>query len=81
MPHDFKSRATYPYWNWNDESANDCYFGYSIKNSEKEYFEALATKRITALAFEFIKDEDGSYPAVKSLSEIAGTASILVASN
>ena len=52
-----------------------------LKTQKKEYFEALANKRITALAFEFIKDEDGSYPAVKSLSEIAGTASILIASN
>ena len=51
-----------------------------LKTQKKEYFEALANKRITALAFEFIKDEDGSYPAVKSLSEIAGTASILIAS-
>ena len=51
-----------------------------IKTRKKEYFETLAKKKITALAFEFIKDADGSYPAVKSLSEIAGTASILVAS-
>ncbi|WP_299122895.1 alanine dehydrogenase [uncultured Winogradskyella sp.] len=51
-----------------------------IKTQEKSYFEALAKKRITALAFEYIKDEDGSYPAVSSLSEIAGTASILIAS-
>ncbi|VXB90760.1 Alanine dehydrogenase [Flavobacterium sp. 9AF] len=50
-----------------------------LKTQRKAYFEALATKRITALAFEFIKDEDGSYPAVKSLSEIAGIASIHVA--
>ena len=50
-----------------------------IKTRKKEYFEALTQKKITALAFEYIKDEDGSYPAVKSLSEIAGTASILVA--
>ena len=50
-----------------------------IKTRKKEYFEALTKKKITALAFEYIKDEDGSYPAVKSLSEIAGTASILVA--
>jgi alanine dehydrogenase len=50
-----------------------------IKTQKKEYFEALTTKKITALAFEFIKDEDGSYPAVKSLSEIAGTASVLIA--
>ncbi len=50
-----------------------------LKTRKKEYFEALTKKKITALAFEFIKDEDGTYPAVKSLSEIAGTASILIA--
>lgn len=51
-----------------------------LKTIHKSYFSALAQKKITALAFEYIKDEDGSYPAVKSLSEIAGTASILIAS-
>ncbi|WP_431134033.1 alanine dehydrogenase [Psychroserpens mesophilus] len=51
-----------------------------LKTQHKSYFQALASKRITALAFEFIKDEDGAYPAVRSLSEIAGTASILIAS-
>ncbi|HRB71918.1 MULTISPECIES: alanine dehydrogenase [Flavobacterium] len=50
-----------------------------LKTQRKAYFEALAEKRVTALAFEFIRDEDGSYPAVKSLSEIAGTASVLIA--
>jgi alanine dehydrogenase len=50
-----------------------------LKTQRKAYFEALAGKRITALAFEFIKDEDGSYPAVKSLSEIAGIASVHIA--
>lgn len=51
-----------------------------IKTQSKKYFEALASKRITAIAFEFIRDADGAYPAVKSLSEIAGTASVLIAS-
>ena len=51
-----------------------------LKTQDKKYFEALAAKRITALAFEFIRDEDGTYPAVRSLSEIAGTASVLIAS-
>ena len=51
-----------------------------LKTRKAAYFEALKKKKITALAFEYIKDEDGSYPAVKSLSEIAGTASILIAS-
>ncbi|MCX2680797.1 alanine dehydrogenase [Galbibacter sp. EGI 63066] len=50
-----------------------------IKTRSKKYFEMLANKRITALAFEFIKDEDGNYPAVRALSEIAGTASVLIA--
>ncbi len=51
-----------------------------LKTQEKSYFQKLAEKRITALAFEFIKDEDGTYPAVRALSEIAGTASVLIAS-
>ncbi|AWA30595.1 alanine dehydrogenase [Flavobacterium magnum] len=50
-----------------------------LKTRKANYFDALAKKKITALAFEFIKDDDGSYPAVKSLSEIAGTASVLIA--
>lgn len=50
-----------------------------LKTQQKDYFKTLAEKRITALAFEFIKDEDGSYPAVKALSEIAGTAAVLIA--
>ncbi len=51
-----------------------------IKTQTKAYFTALAQKRITALAFDYIRDNDGAYPAVRSLSEIAGTASILIAS-
>ena len=51
-----------------------------LKTQNKKYFEAIANKRITALAFEFIRDEDGSYPAVRSLSEIAGTSAVLIAS-
>jgi len=51
-----------------------------IKTQNKDYFKALAKKRITALAFDYIKDEQGSMPIVKSLSEIAGIASIHIAS-
>ncbi|PZD78200.1 alanine dehydrogenase [Mesonia sp. K7] len=51
-----------------------------LKTRDKKYFLKLAEKRITALGFEFLRDEDGSYPAVRTLSEIAGTASILIAS-
>jgi alanine dehydrogenase len=51
-----------------------------IKTQNKKFFEELAKKRITAIAFEYIRDEDGKYPAVRSLSEIAGISSILIAS-
>jgi len=51
-----------------------------IKTQRKKYFEELAKKRITAIAFEYIQDEDGKYPAVRSLSEIAGISSVLIAS-
>ena len=51
-----------------------------IKTKSKAYFEELAKKRITAVAFEYIRDEDGKYPAVRSLSEIAGISSVLIAS-
>ncbi|MES2239166.1 MAG: alanine dehydrogenase [Bacteroidota bacterium] len=50
-----------------------------LKTKKKGYFEALTKKKITALAFEYIKDVDETYPIVQSLSEIAGTASILIA--
>ncbi|MEN8125266.1 MAG: alanine dehydrogenase [Bacteroidota bacterium] len=51
-----------------------------IKTQKKEYFEALAKKRITAIAFDYIQDTHGIFPIVKSLSEIAGIASVLIAS-
>ncbi len=50
-----------------------------LKTQNKKYFEALAKKRITAIAFDFISDEHGVFPVVKSLSEIAGISSILIA--
>jgi alanine dehydrogenase len=50
-----------------------------IKTQYKEYFEELARKRITAIAFEYIRDDEGKYPAVRSLSEIAGISSVLIA--
>ncbi len=51
-----------------------------IKTQNKEYFKALAGKRITAIAFDYIQDTHGIFPLVKSLSEIAGIASVLIAS-
>ncbi|MFT6097139.1 alanine dehydrogenase [Patiriisocius sp. Uisw_017] len=50
-----------------------------LKTRQTSYFKELQRKKLTAVAFEFIKDEDQAYPAVKALSEIAGTASVLIA--
>lgn len=50
-----------------------------LKTQQKKYFELLASKKITALGFEFLQDSDGAFPAVRALSEIAGTASVLIA--
>jgi alanine dehydrogenase len=50
-----------------------------LKTQDKKYFECIAKKRITAVSFDYIKDDHDTYPIVKSLSEIAGTASVLIA--
>jgi alanine dehydrogenase len=41
-----------------------------LKTKQKSYFEALPRKNYRS-SFWIYKDEDGTYPAVKSLSEIA----------
>jgi len=50
-----------------------------LKTQTKAFFKALAEKRITAIAFDYIQDDHGIFPLVKSLSEIAGIASVLIA--
>jgi len=45
----------------------------------KIYFKNLIEKRITAISFEHIKDKSNSYPIMRSISEIVGTTSILIA--
>ena len=41
-----------------------------------EYIQALRQKRVTALAMEYLQAEDGSFPLVRVMSEIAGLAVI-----
>ena len=36
-------------------------------------------KKITAIAWDYIKDEEGVFSVVRTMGEIAGTTSILVA--
>lgn len=45
-----------------------------------EYMLRLKSKRVIALAMEYIQDESGSYPIVRTMSELAGMSAILIAS-
>jgi alanine dehydrogenase len=44
-----------------------------------EILQKMMEKRVTALAFENLKDDSGTYPIVRSMSEIAGSAVMLIA--
>ncbi len=44
-----------------------------------ELLQKMMEKRITAIAFENLKDDSGTYPIVRSMSEIAGSAVMLIA--
>jgi alanine dehydrogenase len=44
-----------------------------------ELLQKMMEKRITAISFENLKDDSGSYPIVRSMSEIAGSAVMLIA--
>jgi alanine dehydrogenase len=46
---------------------------------QKHIIEQMMAKRITALGFESLKDDSGTYPIVRSMSEIAGSAVMLIA--
>ncbi|MES2774367.1 MAG: alanine dehydrogenase [Bacteroidota bacterium] len=50
-----------------------------ISAMKSEILEQMMEKKITALSFENLKDENGTYPIVRSMSEIAGSASMLIA--
>lgn len=45
----------------------------------KNFLQKLLDKKVTAIAYDFIKDADGIYPIVRAMSEIAGTSAILIA--
>lgn len=45
-----------------------------------EYFKQMLPKKVTAISFEHLKDENDVYPIRMSISEIAGNTAMLVAS-
>ena len=51
----------------------------SLAHQSQQYFRSLIRKKVTALAFEYIQDAFGSFPLRRSISEIVGNASIMLA--
>jgi alanine dehydrogenase len=51
-----------------------------ITTRSKNFVEKLAEKKINCLAYEFIQDDSGMMPFIRSMSEIAGNTSVLIAS-
>ncbi|MDT8393590.1 MAG: alanine dehydrogenase [Bacteroidales bacterium] len=45
----------------------------------QDYFKNLIAKKITALAYEMIRDDTGSFPVLRSMSEIVGNTAIIIA--
>ena len=46
---------------------------------KSELLQKMMDKRITGISFENLKDDSGTYPIVRSMSEIAGSAVMLIA--
>jgi len=51
----------------------------NIATQNAEYIRRLTKKKLSCLGFEFLKDDNDCYPIVRSMSEIAGSSSILTA--
>jgi alanine dehydrogenase len=50
-----------------------------IATQPKEILKKLIQKKVTAVAWDYIRDEEGVFSVVRTLGEIAGTTSLLVA--
>jgi alanine dehydrogenase len=51
----------------------------NLPTLDQAYFNNLNKKKITAIAFEFIEDKVGEFPIIRAMSEIAGSAVLLIA--
>jgi len=52
-----------------------------ISIQPKKILQELMNKKVTAIAWDYIKDESGVFPVVRTMGEIAGTTAVLVAGN
>src|SRR6056297_188793 len=52
----------------------------NLPQQNEESIRKLMQKNVIAIAFEFLRDEDNSFPVIRAMSEIAGTTSVSVVS-
>ncbi len=50
-----------------------------VNTKTRDYIQRLMQKKVTCVAFEYLKDENDCYPIVRSMSEIAGNTAIFIA--
>ncbi|MBN1952549.1 MAG: alanine dehydrogenase [Bacteroidales bacterium] len=50
-----------------------------LSQQSQEYIRGLMAKKVTAIAYEYLKDGFGSFPVLKSMSAISGNAAIMIA--
>lgn len=50
-----------------------------INQQSVEYIRKLMNKKVTAIAFEYLKNDDGVYPILQSMNAIAGNEAIMIA--
>lgn len=50
-----------------------------VSTMKESYLKALMAKRITAICYEYLQDQVGIFPVVRSMSEITGNTAILIA--
>lgn len=51
-----------------------------ITMQPKKILKKLMDKKVTAIAWDYIKDQEGHYPVVRAMGEIAGNTALLIAS-
>ncbi len=50
-----------------------------LPDREKAYFGKMIHHKVKAIGYEYIKDRSGSFPVIKSMSEIVGNTAVLIA--
>ncbi len=52
----------------------------NLYNQTRASIQKMLDRRLNAIAFELLKDDNGCFPVIRSMSEIEGTTSVLIAS-